>query len=154
MATTRSKEPTIENRQARFQYEIMDTFEAGIVLKGSEVKSIRDGGFELKESFVMSKKGELFLEGAYIKPYFAQGNAPLEPTRPRKLLLNQREIHRLTGEAKLNGYAIVPIKAYFKKGRIKLEIGLGRGKKNVMKRETIKKRETERNLRRASKFRS
>lgn len=150
---TSKKEPTIENRQARFKFEIGETFEAGVALKGSEVKAIRDGGFELKESFVMPRKDELFLEGAYIKPYFAQGRDPLEPTRTRKLLLHKKEIRKLTEEAQRNGFTIVPLKAYFKKGRIKLLIGLGKGKKNNEKRETIKNRETERNLRRATKFR-
>ncbi|MCB0308616.1 MAG: SsrA-binding protein SmpB [Bdellovibrionales bacterium] len=143
----------IENRQARFQYHIEDKFEAGLALKGAEVKSIREGGFELKESFILTKDGELYIEGAYIKPYVHQGKDPLSPTRRRKLLLNRREINRLTAEVQRNGMSIVPLKAYFKRGRIKLEIGLGKGKKNIMKRETIKKRETERNMRRMQKIR-
>lgn len=141
-------EPVIENRQARFSFEILDKLETGIALKGSEVKSIREGGFELKEGFISARKGEMFLEGAYIKPYGFQGKEPLPAVRTRKLLVHKREIEKWSAEAAQNSLTIVPLRAYFKKGRVKLEIALGRGKKNRDKRESIKKRETERNLQR------
>lgn len=148
------REPVIENRKARFEFTVLEKLEAGVVLKGSEVKSIRDGGLELKESFVFAKKDALYLEGAYIKPYGYQGKAPLEAVRTRKLLLHKREIARLGAEVKQNGMAIVPLKAYFKNGRVKLEIGLGKGKKSGDKRASIKKREVDRSLHRINKARS
>lgn len=145
---TQKREPVIENRKARFEFTVLEKLESGIVLKGCEVKSIRAGGLELKESFIFPKNNALYLEGAYIKPYGYQGNAPLEAVRTRKLLLHKKEIARFSAEVKQNGMAIVPLKAYFVRGRVKIELGLGRGKKAANKRETIKNREVERNLRR------
>ena len=147
----KSREPVIENRKARFEFTVLEKLEAGVVLKGSEVKSIREGGLELKESFVFAKKDALYLEGAYIKPYGYQGKMPLEAVRTRKLLLHKREIAKLGAEIQQAGMAIVPLKAYFKNGRVKLELGLGKGKKGADKRESIKKREVDRNLQRINK---
>jgi SsrA-binding protein len=117
------------NRKAFFNYEIFDRAEAGIVLVGSEVKSIREGGLNFRDSFVEYRGGELFLVGCRIGPY-SHGNIQNHAEdRDRKLLLHRKEIHKLGGKATEKGYTIVPLQAYFKDGRVKVEIGLARGKK-------------------------
>ena len=135
-----------ENRRARFNYEIGDTYEAGIALTGSEVKSLRSGKATIAESYADSKGGELWLVNANIPEYLQAGpfnNHP--PKRPRRLLLHQREIDRLATGVEREGMTIVPLKLYFNdKGRAKLEIALARGKKLHDKRETEKKRSWER----------
>jgi SsrA-binding protein len=137
------------NRKAFFSYEVIDRVEAGICLLGTEVKSIRDGGLAFRDAYVEYRDGELFLVGALIAPY-RHGNLMNHPDdRPRKLLLHKREIHKLGGKTTERGLTLVPLKAYFKDGRIKLEIGLGRGKRAHDKREAIKRRDIERETRQA-----
>jgi SsrA-binding protein len=135
-----------DNRRARFNYEIGESFEAGIVLTGSEVKSLRAGKATIAESYADAKAGEIWLINANIPEYKQAG--PFNnhaPKRPRKLLLHQRQINRLAGGVDREGMTIVPLKLYFnEKGRAKLEIALGRGKKLHDKRETLKKRSWER----------
>src|SRR5262245_10699391 len=129
------------NRKAYFNYEIFDKAEAGVVLRGTEVKSIREQGLNFRDSFVEFKDGELYLIGCHIGPY-SHGNLQNHPEdRSRKLLLHKREILKLGGRATERGYTILPLKAYFKKGRVKLEIGLARGKKAHDKRASIKKKD-------------
>ena len=134
------------NKKARFNYEITDTITAGIVLEGSEVKSIRSGHISLGESFVFIRDGEIFLKNAYIKPYENSGSYTPDSHRTRKLLLNKKEILKLKHKMEAGGYSIVPLKVFFKNNLVKVEIGLGRGKKLYDKRETIKKRTIERKL--------
>lgn len=150
--------PTLAyNKRANFDYDISDTFEAGLILFGHEVKSIKTGHVSLKGAFVTNKKTdkllpELYLTNAHISLYKHAGKQPnYEPTRPRKLLLHKKEIERLIGKKAVEGLTLVPIKIYTKRSLIKLEFGIGRGKKKFDKREAIKKRETDRQLRTLTK---
>ena len=132
------------NRKAFFNYEILERAEAGVSLVGTEVKSIREGGLNFRDSYVEFRGGELFLIGLLVGPY-SHGNLQNHPEdRVRKLLLHKREILKLGGKAAERGLTIVPLRAYFKNGRVKLEIGLARGKKSHDKRETIKRKDIER----------
>lgn len=136
-----SFEPITENRKAGFNYFLHDKFEAGICLAGHEVKAIREGRINLKDAFVRIVKNEAFLFNCHISPYSRiQGHQELEPTRWRKLLLNRREINQLMGKSTQKGFAIVPLRMYFKNGFVKIEIALGQGKKLHDKRDSIKKR--------------
>ncbi|MGB2762171.1 MAG: SsrA-binding protein SmpB [Minisyncoccales bacterium] len=134
-----------QNKKAYFDYEILETYEAGIVLIGQEVKAIKTGHINLKGSYVVIKNQELFLIGANIPPYQPK-NAPkdYQPERSRKLLLRKTEIKSLIGKSKQKGLTLIPLKMYTKKGKIKLLFGLAKGKKEYDKREKIKKREFER----------
>ena len=134
------------NRQARFNYFIDESFEAGLVLVGSEVKSLRDGKANLTDSYAQIRKGEAFLINAHISPYAGASQFNHEPTRMRKLLLHEREIERLTGKTKERGLTLVALRIYFKRGRAKVELGLGRGKKLYDKRETLKRKDAEREI--------
>ncbi|MCD6282788.1 SsrA-binding protein SmpB [bacterium] len=135
----------ITNRKARFKYEILDRYEAGLALKGSEVKSVRAGGISLAEAYCRFVQNELFLFDCHIAPYPQAGrHGVLPPTRPRKLLLHRSQLKRLQGQVATRGLTIVPLRVYDKEGRVKVEIGLARGKKAVDKRRTIKKRDIER----------
>jgi SsrA-binding protein len=137
------------NRKALFNYEVLERAEAGIVLKGTEVKSVREGGFNFRDSFVEFRGGELFLVGARIGPY-SHGNLQNHAEgRERKLLLHKREILKLGGKTTLRGLTIVPLRAYFAKGRVKVEIGLARGKKSHDKRESIKRKDIARDTQQA-----
>ncbi len=140
-----------ENKKARFDYEILETFEAGIVLSGHEAKSIKTGHVNLAGAHAIVRNGELFLVGMDV-PSFQPKNVPTnyDSLRTRKLLLNKKEISYLLGKTK-SGLTLVPIRLYNKGARVKLELGLARGKKQYDKRETIKKRETEREMKRAEK---
>jgi SsrA-binding protein len=141
------------NRKAFFEYEVFERAEAGLVLRGSEVKSIREGGLNFRDSYVDYRGGELFLVGCRIGPY-SHGNIQNHPEdRERKLLLHRQEIDKLGGKATEKGYTIIPLKAYFKNGRVKLEIGLARGKRAHDKRESIKKKDLEREARQAARER-
>lgn len=142
------------NRQARSQYELFDKYEAGIALKGSEVKSIREGRVNLKDSFVRIVRGEAFLFNCHISPYSHIQNVLLaEPTRSRKLLLKRSEIDRLSGQVVRKGHTIIPLSIYFQKGLAKVEIAVARGKKEYDKRETIRRRIADREAQRAMKMR-
>jgi SsrA-binding protein len=141
------------NRTALFNYEVLERAEAGISLRGTEVKSIRDGGIQFRDAFVDFRGGELFLIGCRIGPYSHGNLSNHDEGRDRKLLLHKREILKLGGKATEKGLTLIPIRAYFKNGRIKLEIGLARGKKAHDKRETIKRKDIERDTRQAMRER-
>jgi len=136
----------ILNRKARFDYEILDTFEAGIELTGTEIKSIRLGNANIKDCYGIVKNGEVFLLNMYIKEY-AEGNIfNHEETRTRKLLLHKKEILKLRDAIERDGYTLIPLKLYFKGNLAKIELGIARGKKNYDKREAIKERDIKRNI--------
>ena len=138
-----------KNRKAFFQYQVTDRAEAGIALVGTEVKSIREGGLSFSDSFVEFRDGQLFLVGCHIAPYTHGNQANHVPDRERKLLLHKREILKLGGKITGKGLTLVPLRAYLRRGRVKLEIGLGRGKRAHDKREAIKRRDIERDTRQA-----
>jgi SsrA-binding protein len=135
------------NRKALFNYEILERAEAGLRLVGSEVKSIREGGFNFRDAFVEFRGGEMFLVGARIGPYSHSNRQNHTEDRDRKLLLHKREILKLGGRATEKGLTIMPLRAYFKNGRVKLEIGLARGKRTHDKRDAIKRKDIERDAR-------
>ena len=138
-----------ENRKARFDYHIEDTFEAGMVLRGTEVKSLRRGRCNLKDSYARIINGEVWVLNMHIGPYpFAYYNNH-EPRRQRKLLLHKYEIKKLYGKVNESGFSLVPLKVYFKAGKAKIQIALARGKKKHDKRETIRRRDEQRDLDRA-----
>jgi SsrA-binding protein len=141
------------NRQARHNYFIDETYEAGLVLLGSEVKSLRDGKANLVDSYGQIRHGEAFLINAHISPYAGANQFNHEPTRTRKLLLHAREIERLTGKTKERGLTLIPLKMYFKGGRAKVELGLARGKKLYDKRETLRRKVAQREVERSLKSR-
>jgi len=149
MATDAAEKVIATNRKALFNYEVLERAEAGISLVGTEVKSIREGGLNFRDAFVEFRGGELFLVGCRIGPYSHGNLQNHSEDRLRKLLLRKREILKLGGKATERGLTIVPLRAYFKKGRVKLEIGLARGKRAHDKRESIKRREVERETRQA-----
>ena len=139
------------NRKAFHEYHILEQFEAGIQLKGSEVKSIREGKASLKQAYILIRKGEAWLRGAHIATYSPTGFEGHEPVRDRKLLLHKREIQKINSKLAEKGLTAVPTKLYFKGGLIKLEFGLAKGKKLYDKRDTKKKRDVERDIQRALK---
>jgi SsrA-binding protein len=140
-----------ENRKARFNYEILEKFEAGLVLQGSEVKSLREGKGNLSDSYAVASKGELWLVNAHIAKYPAANQFNHEETRERKLLMHRREIERLAGKIQEKGLTLLPLSLYFKEGRVKVSLGLGKGKKLHDKRETKKRRDSDRELQRIVK---
>lgn len=143
-----------QNRKARHDYTIEDTFEAGIVLTGSEVKSLRAGRANIQESYATEKDGEIYLVNSYIPEYKQAGPFNHEPRRPRKLLLHRREIGRMLGAIQRQGMTLVPLKLYFnKRGMAKLEIGIAKGKRQYEKREATKKRDWERDKQRVMRAR-
>jgi SsrA-binding protein len=137
------------NRKARHDYEIVETYEAGLVLTGSEVKSLRAGRANLKDAYARIHRGEAFLWNAHISPYAAASQFGHEPERTRKLLLHQEEISKLAGRVNERGFTLVPLRLYFKNGRAKVLLGLGRGRKTIDKRGVIKEREQKREADRA-----
>jgi SsrA-binding protein len=143
-----------ENNKATFDYEILEIYEAGMVLYGFEVKSIRAGHISLKGSYVVVKDNEVFLINALISPY-QQANTPesYDPQRSRKLLLKKSEIRSLIGKSKVRGLTLVPLRIYTKKSTLKLEFAIAKGKRKIDKRETIKRRDTERDVERETKAR-
>ena len=142
-----------ENRKALHDYEVLETFEAGMVLVGTEVKSIRDGRVNLRDSYARVEGDELFVFNVHISPYTHRGYSNHEPMRKRKLLLHKSEIRKLIGRTVEKGLTLVPLRMYLKNGRVKMAVSLARGKKMHDKRETIKKRETDRETRAAVKSR-
>jgi SsrA-binding protein len=143
-----------ENRKARFDYFIEDRYEAGIVLQGWEVKSMRAGRAQLKEAYVYVKNGEAFLFGAHLSPLnSASSHVITDPIRTRKLLLNGSEIENLAVASEREGYTLVPLELYWKKGRAKLQIGVAKGKKQYDKRETEKERDWQRDKQRLARMR-
>ncbi|MGX7350959.1 SsrA-binding protein [Enterococcus canis] len=143
-----------QNRKARHDYTIIDTLEAGIVLQGTEIKSIRNSRINLKDGFARIRNGEAYLYNVHISPY-EQGNLfNHDPLRTRKLLLHKKQIARLIGETKNTGITLVPLKVYLKNGYAKVLIGLAKGKKTYDKRETLKRKDTDRQIARALKDRN
>lgn len=138
-----------QNKKAYHDYFIEETYEAGIVLQGTEIKSIRAGRVNLKDSYAQIKNGEMFLIGLHISPYEQGNRYNHDPERTRKLLLHKREINKLIGETKEAGYSIVPLKLYLKNGYAKVLIGLAKGKKKYDKREDLKRKEAKREIERA-----
>ncbi|KKI92950.1 single-stranded DNA-binding protein [Bacillus sp. SA1-12] len=138
-----------QNKKANHDYTIEETYEAGIVLQGTEIKSVRNGRVQLKDSFARVERGEVFLHNMHISPYEQGNRYNHDPLRTRKLLLHKREIVKLIGAAKEEGYALVPLKMYLKNGYAKVLIGLGKGKKKYDKREDLKKKEAKRDIERA-----
>ena len=149
----KAKENIAENRKAFHDYHLLETFEAGLVLLGTEVKAIREGRVNLRDSFARVEGGEVFLYNVHISPYSHRGYADHEPLRRRKLLLHKREIRKLIGKTVEKGMTLVPTRLYFKDGRVKAAVSLAKGKQDYDKRETIKKREADRETRAAVKSR-
>jgi SsrA-binding protein len=137
------------NRRARHDYAVLDTFEAGIALLGPEVKSLRNGKANLTDGYAVIRRGEVFLANVHIGPYEKAWRENADPRRERKLLLHRAEIRRLAGKLGERGLTLIPLQLYFKHGRAKVELGLCRGKRRYDKRESIRQRETERDLQRA-----
>ena len=137
------------NRRARHDYDIEETFEAGLVLTGPEVKSLRAGRATLADAFGRVRDGEVWLEGMHIPPYEMADTRAYHPTRPRKVLLHRAEIERLTGKTAERGLALVPLKVYFTRGLAKVELGLGKGKRRFEKRQALAEREHQREIERA-----
>lgn len=141
--------PLAQNKKASHDYFIEDTYEAGMVLTGTEIKSVRQGRANINDAFATIRNGEMFIHNMHISP-FEQGNIHNpDPTRARKLLLHKVQIHKLLGQSKQEGYAIVPLKIYTRNGYAKLLIGLGKGKKQYDKRDTAAKRDAQRDIQRA-----
>ena len=140
-----------QNRKAFHDYSIDDTLEAGIALSGTEVKSLREGKANLKDSYVLVKGGEVFLLNCHISPYSHGNIMNHDPVRTRKLLLHRKEIERMSGKAAAKGYTLIPLKIYFKASFAKVEIGLAKGKRLFEKRDTIKEREAKREIEKAMK---
>ena len=140
-----------QNKKARFNYEILETYEAGIELKGTEVKSVRMSKVNISDGYVSIDNSEAYLKQVHISPY-GQGNIfNVDPLRVRKLLLHKSEINKLIGETTLKGYTIIPLKVYLKRGKVKVEIGLARGKKLYDKRESLAKKDADRRMQRELK---
>ena len=142
-----------QNKKASHDYFIEETYEAGIVLQGTEIKSIRAGRVNLRDSFARVENGEVFVYGMHISPYEQGNRYNHDPLRPRKILLHKKEIDRLAGVTKEKGYALIPLKIYIKNGYAKVLVGLARGKKNYDKRESLKRKEAAREIERAFKAR-
>jgi SsrA-binding protein len=142
-----------KNRKAFFNFEIEDSFEAGISLIGSEVKSLRNGKANLSDSYGKFREGELYLVDVHISPYEQSGKENHDPLRERKLLLHRVELKKLFGKVSERGYSLIPLKLYFKGGMVKVELALARGKKTYDKRESIKKKDQRRELERLAKYR-
>jgi SsrA-binding protein len=151
MATSDTETLIADNRKASFDYHLLETFEAGLVLLGTEVKAIREGRANLRDSYCRVEQGEVFLHNMHISPYSHRGSADHEPTRARKLLLHRQEIRKLLGKTTEKGLTIVPLRLYFKNGRVKAAIALAKGKNTIDKRETIRRREIDRETRAAVK---
>ena len=139
------------NRKARHEYDILDTWEAGLVLQGSEVKSLRESKVQIAESYVRSEGSELWLIGLHINPYSKTGNLATghEPDQPRKLLMHRKEINQIIDRIDRDGLTVIPLKLYFSKGRAKIEIALARGRRLYDKRQAIAKRESQRETERS-----
>lgn len=146
--------PIAENRKARHDYHIIETWEAGIALVGTEVKAIREGRVNLRDSYARTEGGEVWMMNVHISPYSHRGYAEHVETRQRKLLLHRHEIRKLIGRVAEKGLTLVPLEMYFKKGRVKVRIALAKGKQEHDKRETIRRREVDRETRAAVKSRS
>ncbi|MDX9753753.1 MAG: SsrA-binding protein SmpB [bacterium] len=147
--TGASTKTAATNRKARHEYHILESFEAGVVLQGTEIKSIRQGKVNLQDSFAQIDRGEVYLMDCHISPYDHGGYVNHDPKRPRKLLLHKKEIIRLFGKLQTKGFTLVPLKIYFVRGKAKVQLALARGKKLFDKREDIKRRDMDREMERA-----
>jgi SsrA-binding protein len=145
-AVRRNNAPAVDNRRARHEFHILESMEAGIALTGTEIKSIRQGGISLNEAYARVRDGELWLLGMHVPPYKQGSFSNVDPNRPRKLLLHKEQIARLGSRAAEKGLTIVPLRMYFTRGKAKIEIGLAKGKKLWDKRESVAKREVERDI--------
>ena len=145
-----TRQPALDNRRARFEFEKLESLEVGIALTGSEIKSVRNGNLSLNEAYARVREGELYLVNLTIPPYKQATHFGHEPNRPRKLLLHREQLDRLIGRAAEKGLTLVPLRLYFKHGRVKLELALVRGKKLWDKRRTIAERDVKRDLARAT----
>ena len=143
----------ILNRKARFDYEIEDSLEVGIVLTGTEIKSVRDGKANIKDSYAIIRNDELYLLNSHISEYTNGNRFNHDETRTRKLLAHKKEILKLKNKLELQGYTLIPLKMYFKKGNLKVLIGVAKGKKNYNKKETIKNRDLDREAQKYMKYR-
>ena len=149
MADKGGKKIICVNKRARFDYAIDEVFEAGLVLHGTEVKSLRAGRATLKDAYAEVRDGEMFLLHAHINQYEQANRFNHEPERPRKLLLHRREIHRLAGKTQERGLTLIPTRMYFSRGKAKVELGLGKGKRQYDKRQDMKRRDAQRDIARA-----
>jgi SsrA-binding protein len=148
-----AEELVSDNRKARHDYHVLETFEAGLVLEGTEVKAIREGRVNLRDAYCRLEGGEAWVIGMHIGAYSHSGYSVHDPLRKRKLLLNRSELNKLLGKTTEKGLTVVPLKMYITKGRVKLAVALAKGKNTIDKRETIRKREVERETRAAVKER-
>jgi SsrA-binding protein len=153
MGGREEQKPIASNRRARHEYEILDSMEAGISLRGPEVKSLREGRANLSDAYAYLRGGEVFLRNLHISPYQQAGRENLDPTRERKLLLHRQEIHRLRSKVAEKGLTLIPLALYWKGGRAKVELAVARGKRRYDKREAIRRREQDRELQRAARER-
>ncbi len=151
---TRGTKQICENRQARHEYFVLETYEAGISLQGNEVKSIRQGSVNLKDAWCDIEASEIFIKGMHISPYEKDGLCRTDPVRVRKLLMHKREILRLFGKVKQDGLTLIPLSLYFKDSRVKVSVGLCKGKKLYDKRQSAAKADAERQIRRTLKERN
>ena len=143
----------ILNRKARYDYEIEDTYEAGMVLTGTEIKSIRQGKANIKDSYAIVRNNEIYLLNTHISLYNEGNRFNHEETRTRKLLLHKKEIYKLRDKLEIEGYTLIPLKIYFVRGKAKVEIGVAKGKKNYNKKEAIKERDIKREMEKSIKYR-
>lgn len=142
----------IQNRKAKYDYDILETYEAGIVLKGTEIKSIRKGAANVKDSYALIRNGEIYIIGMHISKYEEGNIFNHDETRTRKLLLHKKEIKKIKGNVEKEGMTIIPIKLYFKKNKVKILLAVAKGKKNYDKRESIKKKDIERQMQKEYKY--
>jgi SsrA-binding protein len=141
----------VTNRKARHEYEILETLEAGLVLLGSEVKSLREGKANLNDAYAWTRQGEIWVSGMHISPYEQNTVQKLDPLRERKLLLKRNEIRKLSRRVEEKGFTLIPLRLYFKKNIVKVELGLARGKRQYDKKEAIAKRDAKRDMEREQK---
>ena len=153
MAKARGEKLIADNRRARHDYNLLDRYEAGLVLTGTEVKSLREGKTSLQQAYAEVREGEAWLVGVHIAEYDQGNRANHDPDRPRKLLLHRREVDRLYGQVREKGLTVVPTRLYFKDGRVKVELALARGKDTIDKRRTLADRDAKRQIERALKAR-
>jgi len=153
MPKDKAERPLADNRKAGYDFHLLEHFEAGVALVGTEVKAIREGRINLRDSFCKLERGEAYLLNAHIGQYSHGGYASHDPMRPRKLLLHREELNKLLGKTAERGLTVVPLRMYLRNGRVKVEIALAKGKKTFDKRETIRRREAERETRAAVKMR-
>jgi SsrA-binding protein len=153
MANAKGEKTIVDNRRARHDYQLLDRFEAGLQLQGTEVKSLRDGRASLTQAYAEVRDGEAWLVGAHIDEYGQGNRANHDPDRPRKLLLHRREIDSLYGRIRERGLTLVPTRLYFKNGRVKVELALARGKERADKRRDLAARDAQRQIERALKSR-